>query len=391
MNTAIRIMALTVTVLLASATAAYAAVPANDNRADATVIDTLPFSDTVDIAEATTEEGEAAVLHCGGNQKSVWYRHTAAADGMMVASTAGSDFGAPTLAVYEGSFESMSAVACDQGYGKPAVVAVEAIKGLTYYFQASKPYDHPADAGTQLDFSLHWQPAVQTDIDSTVWTLANGRATITGVVRCSDPVALRLEVTLVQWVDGERTNYARNTAFAACDGTTAWQSNSWGWDKPFTSVGYINATVDASSHAERIYQRTRVRPEPVRCTRIGTLGSDTIEGTSGDDRLCTLYGDDFINSRAGDDTVYAEDGSDTVNTGRGQDTVHPGQGRDTIELGIGNDVAKGGEGRDRIFGEDGADTLFGNGDSDVLAGGSGSDTCVGGPGTDSFRSCEAKR
>jgi hypothetical protein len=75
---------------------AWAAPPANDSRDNATVIDLLPFTDTLDTTEATIgPEDDAAAVNCGlavPYPKSVWYRYTPAGDHDVLIGTAGSSY-----------------------------------------------------------------------------------------------------------------------------------------------------------------------------------------------------------------------------------------------------------------------------------------------------------
>ena len=85
------------------------------------------------------------------------------------------------------------------------------------------------------------------------------------------------------------------------------------------------------------------------CTRVGTVGDDTLRGTRRRDVLCGRDGDDRLLARRGPDVVYG---------------------------GAGADLLRGGAGADRLFGESG---------NDKLVGGPGRDTYVGGPGRDRRR------
>ena len=384
-----RTAALTMILVLAGATAAYAAEPANDNRADATVISSLPYTDSANIALATVEEGEPT--NCGGSN-TVWYRFMAPADGTLVATTQGSDFAA-TLSVFEGSLTSMSSVGCDYSYSasSPAVEAFDAVEGETYFVRVGKN-GGGANVGTDMTFGLHWQPTLNTTIDRPAWlAIGRDRATVTGIVDCSEPLSVRMQVSVSHRVDGVY-NSGYTEAFVTCDGPTPWQVNlRSGYDRPFSSSVPLDATVNANVSSERLSDRATRELPGTRCSKIGTIGDDTIDGTTSGDRICALAGDDTIQTLAGDDIVYAWDGADTVDTGRGSDSVSAGSGRDTVELGKGNDSAGGGDGRDRIYGEDGADRIAGNADPDELRGGPGSDTCIGGDGRDAYSSCETKR
>src|SRR5262247_1491695 len=89
-----------------------AAQPANDDCANAKVITSLPFTDTVDMATATAEAGEPA--DCNGGGHGVWYRIPAeAAETRFWMSTAGST--APTFRVtqFTGSCGALTTWSCE--------------------------------------------------------------------------------------------------------------------------------------------------------------------------------------------------------------------------------------------------------------------------------------
>jgi hypothetical protein len=77
--------------LLLVPTTAGAAVPANDNFADATVITALPFTDSGDLNGTTTEAGEPQF--CNFQAETVWYSFTPATTTVVSANLNGSDFG----------------------------------------------------------------------------------------------------------------------------------------------------------------------------------------------------------------------------------------------------------------------------------------------------------
>lgn len=119
--------------LLCLGAAPALAAPANDDFAAATPA-SAPFSDTVDMAEATTEVGEPQF--CGYAERSVWYAVTPTADAILSADTTGS--GMPSqLNVYrqDGTgLGGLSFLSCASSY-EPAVFDVQA--GTTYYLQGS--------------------------------------------------------------------------------------------------------------------------------------------------------------------------------------------------------------------------------------------------------------
>ena len=92
--------------------AAQADAPPNDDFADARVIDpaSLPYSDSVESSEATTESGEPAP--CGSYGGSVWYSLTPTQTGVLQIDSGGSaTFN--VLTAYNGaSLDTLSSQGC---------------------------------------------------------------------------------------------------------------------------------------------------------------------------------------------------------------------------------------------------------------------------------------
>lgn len=121
----------------------YAAAPANDNFASATVISALPFSDSVDITDATIEPGEP--LFCAGSSQTVWYSFTPAVNAAVNIAVQGSGFNDTVFTVFQAfgpGFGGLSFMGCRSGAGSFTLVAQA---GTTYYVQAAKIF---AGAGT---------------------------------------------------------------------------------------------------------------------------------------------------------------------------------------------------------------------------------------------------
>ncbi len=128
--------------LIVSVAPAHAAAPSNDNFAAATEIGQLPFSETVDISEASVETGET---HCNntGGLASVWYRFTPDRD-MSVKAQANNNVTLRTfgLAVYTGtSLDALTLITCGtylpSGGFSPQLVDFDATGGTTYYIRAA--------------------------------------------------------------------------------------------------------------------------------------------------------------------------------------------------------------------------------------------------------------
>ena len=116
--------------------AAQADAPPNDGFANAKVIDpaTLPYSDSVDSSEATTEPGEPAP--CGDYGRSVWYSITPTKSGVIQVDTNGSAT-YNVVSAYSGtSLGTLNSQGC--GYSGSAV-DLHASAGVTYYIQISAP------------------------------------------------------------------------------------------------------------------------------------------------------------------------------------------------------------------------------------------------------------
>jgi hypothetical protein len=139
---ALAIVALALGALLVPATAS-AAPPANDDFANATVIDpsSLPFSDTQTIDEATSEAGEPA--SCTGTvSQTVWYVITPGADGVLRVRTNAS-FYYQFAAVFEqtgSGLVGLSGIRClvYPWDGSHNAFSVQA--GKTYYIQTGSLY-----------------------------------------------------------------------------------------------------------------------------------------------------------------------------------------------------------------------------------------------------------
>jgi len=119
-----------------SFSATYAATPANDNFANATLV---PVGGTVyqpDNSEATKEVSEPNhALNLGG--KSIWYKYVAAENGYLLVSTGGSLVDT-TLAIYKGSsLGSLTSIAASDdiivGGNFQSSVTVATLPGQTYY------------------------------------------------------------------------------------------------------------------------------------------------------------------------------------------------------------------------------------------------------------------
>jgi hypothetical protein len=165
-----------------TAVPASAAPPSNDVITGATAITALPFAETVDTTEATTDAEDAAVnTNCGApaTNGSVWYTLTAGESPAYVVDVSQSDFAAGVI-VATGTPGNLSIVTCG-----PQTVGFEAVVGETYYLMAFS--DTPEVPGGQLSIAVRESgpaPKVSMTVKDTGKANKNGTATISGTYTC---------------------------------------------------------------------------------------------------------------------------------------------------------------------------------------------------------------
>ena len=152
--------------LVLVAAPAALAQPANDDFANATVIDasSLPFTDTVDTTEATTEADEppSGCLYSGGT---VWYSFTPSSSGVFRVDTSASSY-SNAINIYSGSsLTALSYVACGYWFERPTF---RATAGTTYHVQVGGYFE----SGT-LQLTLSQVPPPPND-DFANATTVNG-------------------------------------------------------------------------------------------------------------------------------------------------------------------------------------------------------------------------
>jgi hypothetical protein len=165
-------------------TGAFAQPPSNDDFDNATLIPSLPFSDSINTEEATRAADDP---ECGGNDDhTVWYRFTPDQDVSVQANTRGSDYPA-TLSVFTGSRGSLEQIACSAPNGTAAAIFFDATAGQTYFFMVGSFFGGP---GGNLVFNVDIAPP-PFDLEVSVNPTGNvnsksGVVTISGTVLCSE-------------------------------------------------------------------------------------------------------------------------------------------------------------------------------------------------------------
>jgi hypothetical protein len=169
-------------IVLSTAPANAAAPPSHDTIGGAKAITTVPFSETVDTTEATTDDEDAAVnTTCGApaTNGSVWYTIEASAPAYVV-DVAQSDF-APGVIVATGTPGNLTLVTCG-----PRSVGFEATPGEKYYLMAFSA--DPAVVGGKLAIEVTASdppPKVSMNVnDVGKVNPKTGTATISGTFTC---------------------------------------------------------------------------------------------------------------------------------------------------------------------------------------------------------------
>ncbi len=116
--------------------------PVNDDCSAATVVDPLPFADSI-ATDGATSEATDPVQTCGATQhanaNSVWYRLVAPGTGTVTVSTAGSTYDT-VLSAYTGACGSLAPVACsdDVNGGLQSAIGFAVSAGTTYLLEATQ-------------------------------------------------------------------------------------------------------------------------------------------------------------------------------------------------------------------------------------------------------------
>src|SRR5262245_49021758 len=172
-----------VAILIAFVHSASAAPPPNDTPATATLITTVPFDDSVSIADANTEPLDDQIhLVCGADalEHTVWYRYDATSEGIVRMDVSTTDDFEPGAAVSPGfPVNADSIVSCGE---KDTYIETE--PGKTYYFAA---YSRSVGATGTLNIHVRFRPkTVFLTLDSVARDPATRSATITGTITCLD-------------------------------------------------------------------------------------------------------------------------------------------------------------------------------------------------------------
>ena len=208
---------------LAFASPVLAAAPGNDTYGGRTVISSLPFYDSVDTTEATTDSDDTEASICGAvtTDASVWYELTATSDGQIEVNTKPSTYFAG-LIVVTGSPGSFAPVACDA-----SGVVFDTSAGVTYTILVVDFQGDDGSNGGTLKIAVEevLPPPPPPVVDLTVdpvghFDARTGSATITGGITCTGIADFGvIEVRVRQTVGRFVISGLGSIEFFGCDGT----------------------------------------------------------------------------------------------------------------------------------------------------------------------------
>jgi len=214
----------------------------NDDFANASVVMSLPYSDTQSFAVASIEHNEPPCGSPSNFAKSLWYSFTAPRAMKLVASSDSN-----TIAAYTGaSLTSLTQRACASG--SPRHVIVDALAGETFHFQIGSYAYSGGEAVFQLDELT--SPAnddfsAATDVTALPYTTSvdvRDAHTETGVPICNGRgVWYRYTSPERAFLTFEQPQGWENARFAVFAGTSPGQLTSLGCDRAGSVVAPVNA------------------------------------------------------------------------------------------------------------------------------------------------------
>ena len=329
--------------MLAIAGPAHALPPTNDEPSAPEEIESVPFTATSDNTEATSTINDP---NCGNPGHTTWYSFSAGKTQRLVAHTEGSKYDT-VLGVYTGSPGSFEHVACDNdsGEGVTSRLGFKAQESETYYFMVGSYNEKDAD---ETKFTLRKAADVTIKVDDVAWfDVVTNKPVVTGTAFCPKPVDLTLNAQVTENQNGYQDSTSGEKTFV-CNGKVRFRI-------PAASDNLSNNLVNVRVYAVFEKGSDQGRVPLTKCTDIGTLGPDTMQGTYLKDRLCSLDGNDRIFGKGGNDIIRSYWGSDTVYGDDGNDTIWAHDGNDKLFGGKGRDLLDGSDGFDRADGQAGSD------------------------------------
>jgi hypothetical protein len=215
--------------------------PANDDFANATVIGSLPFADTLSTEGTTGEPGEVNAYCAITANSSVWYSFTPTADMSIAIDTLGSNFNT-AVGVYTGrTLADLQPIGC-KSFDPRLIVDLRA--GATYYFQVGGWSGQTGHLVFNVAPFTRFALGLSINPTGTV-VRSTGIATVTGVVTCSKPASVNLRGSVSQRM-GRGVISGSFLVSMPCDGPTPWKADV---ASDGSSFGGGNADVSLSAFA----------------------------------------------------------------------------------------------------------------------------------------------
>lgn len=354
-------------------------IPANDNFANATVLDPaqpiITFSGTIRDAIASGEPGEPTPVGIAP-LSSVWYRITPTAS-RTIGLLRNANFGTFT-SIYTGSnlgsLTPVEIVRPPTPSSQTQVHVFSVVAGVTYYIRVDGIGNDLGD----FEFTLINTPVAV--VDRLVVLGGDGKDSVSvSPIGVSDTGSSGVRVQGV--INGEQVDRTFVAVFSA-----------------FPALFYMADRDDNVQLAPSLAFRTAIHLGEGNNTVISGAGSDEVTAGSGNNRINTGTGNDTVTTGngnntvdifagsvttgSGNDVVRGGSGTNITRTGDGNDYIDAGGGDDLVDAGTGNDVVYGGTGNDVLIGSDGHDQLYGGDGHDLLVGGLNGDELFGGDGND---------
>jgi len=241
----------------------FAAAPTGDVYSGRTVVGALPFTDSVDTTEATTDSNDAELAaQCGGpaTDASVWYEYTATSDAGFIVDTNSSTYSTGII-VATGSPGSFSLVTCNAGSSFVPSTAGETYTILVFDYQG----DGGGNGGT-LNIGIGEIPPPPV-LDVTIarsgsFDAQTGAATIRGTLSCTGGDVEGKNIIDVQV--GQQIGRIKFSGYGfstfPCDGT----AHTWSADVFSDSAKFAGGKATVTLYA----------------AATGTGGSDEVQATA---------------------------------------------------------------------------------------------------------------
>jgi len=434
------VLATAASLLLSTVVAAGIGAPSNDNVANATVIDSTPFTAMQTSEGATTEVDEYSGCNTPGPE-TVWFSYTADSEGSLLYEVSSADFD-PRVWVFKGPADATAAeltpyYSCGESYG-----IIDLAPGTTYYFRvAAYNWDTPtagnftfqanlldnqdfANAGVLDGLPSYVRGANFIGIDYYVADadarlvpylmiddgLEEGEPQPCGAIGFTVWYRLTIDVdatltantfdlsndlgTIVEAADGAaRTNFDTVLAvysgplgatfddlvLLGCNDDTGQGVSRVDFPGTSGTTYYFQVGGFNATGFPILSDALAIGPAGMFDLTISALCRNrpaTIVGTNGDDTL---------NGTAEADVIAGLGGIDTINGLRGRDVLCGGPGSDVLSGGTGNDRLIGNQGDDTLLGGPGKDRIWGGWGADFANGGRHTDRCA----AETTTACEA--